>query len=258
MHIVSCSQLTVSNNCIMSSCVKPTIQKTANPLVLLHGFDSSCLEWRYTLPLLEQAGFETWAIDILGWGFSNLEKLPLCNVESKRDHLYQFWKSYIGRPMVLVGPSLGAAVAIDFAINYPEAVDKLILIDASVYAEGTGTLSRLPKFVAYASVSVLKSFPLRLFATSLQYNSLSFNTCLDWTREATVDFMNSGGYNVTAQIHQRLHCELPNAIIRQIPECGHYPHIEKPDTVTKLIKDFIETNDTPLPLFSKPEEKVST
>lgn len=33
-----------------------------------------------------------------------------------------FWKSYIGRPMLLVGPSLGAAVAIDFAINHPEAV----------------------------------------------------------------------------------------------------------------------------------------
>ncbi|KAI7750838.1 hypothetical protein M8C21_003035, partial [Ambrosia artemisiifolia] len=32
-------QLTISNNCIMSSCVKPKIQKAANPLVLLHGFD---------------------------------------------------------------------------------------------------------------------------------------------------------------------------------------------------------------------------
>jgi hypothetical protein len=33
---------------------------------------SSCLEWRYGYPLLEEAGFETWAIDILGWGFSDL------------------------------------------------------------------------------------------------------------------------------------------------------------------------------------------
>lgn len=33
---------------------------------------SSCLEWRYTYPLLEEAGFETWAVDILGWGFSDL------------------------------------------------------------------------------------------------------------------------------------------------------------------------------------------
>lgn len=35
-------------------------------------FFSSCLEWRYTLPLLEEAGLETWAMDILGWGFSDL------------------------------------------------------------------------------------------------------------------------------------------------------------------------------------------
>ena len=33
---------------------------------------SSCLEWRYTYPLLEEAGLEAWAVDILGWGFSDL------------------------------------------------------------------------------------------------------------------------------------------------------------------------------------------
>jgi hypothetical protein len=33
---------------------------------------SSCLEWRYTHPLLEEAGIEAWAVDILGWGFSDL------------------------------------------------------------------------------------------------------------------------------------------------------------------------------------------
>ncbi|KAL4316948.1 hypothetical protein AHAS_Ahas15G0336100 [Arachis hypogaea] len=45
----------------------------------------------------------------------------------------QFWKSYIKRPMILVGPSLGSAVAIDFVVIYPEAVENLVLIDASVY-----------------------------------------------------------------------------------------------------------------------------
>lgn len=34
----------------------------------------------------------------------------------------QLWRSYIKKPMVLVGPSLGAAVAIDFVANHPEAV----------------------------------------------------------------------------------------------------------------------------------------
>lgn len=85
----------------MSSCVKPLVQSKEPPVVLLHGFDrclifardeiclrhfmiklslnfhavllfSSCLEWRYGYPLLEESGFETWAVDILGWGFSDL------------------------------------------------------------------------------------------------------------------------------------------------------------------------------------------
>uniref|UniRef100_A0A453B5A5 AB hydrolase-1 domain-containing protein n=1 Tax=Aegilops tauschii subsp. strangulata TaxID=200361 RepID=A0A453B5A5_AEGTS len=117
-----------SKSPIPSSCVRPLKQQqSADPVVLLHGFDSSCLEWRYTYPLLEDAGLETWAVDILGWGFSNLETRPPCDIVSKREHLYQFWRSYIKRPMVLVGPSLGAAVAIDFAVNYPEAGIKINL-----------------------------------------------------------------------------------------------------------------------------------
>ncbi|KAL8532423.1 hypothetical protein ACS0TY_008867 [Phlomoides rotata] len=266
--------LGLSNTCIMSSCVKPRTQLDTNPLVLLHGFDSSCLEWRYTLPLLEEAGVEAWAVDVLGWGFSDLEKLPSCSVESKRDHLYQFWSSHIQRPMVLVGPSLGAAVAIDFAVNHPEAVDKLILIDASVYAEGTGNLAKLPKAMAYAGVYLLKFLPVRYYATSLAFSSLAWDTCLEWANigrvhcllpwwaDATVDFMISGGYNVTAQIKQvkqktliiwgendkiidyklavRLHGEIPDAKIRRVPECGHIPHVEKPAAVSKLIAEFIQ------------------
>ncbi|XP_047962867.1 uncharacterized hydrolase YugF-like [Salvia hispanica] len=266
--------LSLSTACVMSSCIKPKAQLDTTPLVLLHGFDSSCFEWRYGLPLLEDAGFETWAVDVLGWGFSDLEKLPSCSVASKRDHLYQFWRSYVKKPMILVGPSLGAAVAIDFAVNHPEAVDKLILIDASVYAEGTGNLATLPKVMAYAGVYLLKSLPLRLYATSLTFNTLTWDTCYDWAKigrlhcllpwwaDATVDFMTSGGYNVSAQIGEvkqktliiwgendqiidyklavRLHSEIPNAMLRQIPECGHIPHVEKPAAVSKLIAEFVQ------------------
>ncbi|KAL5759371.1 hypothetical protein ACOSP7_017895 [Xanthoceras sorbifolium] len=265
-----------SENCIMSSVVKPSIQSKTSPVVLLHGFDSNCLEWRYTYPLLEEAGLETWAVDILGWGFSDLERLPPCNAASKREHLYQLWKSYIKRPMILVGPSLGAAVAIDFAVHHPDAVQNLVLIDASVYTEGTGNLAKLPRIVAYAGVYLLKSIPLRLYVNVLAFNNISLSTSLDWTNvgrlhclfpwweNATVNFMISGGYNVSAQIDQvkqktliiwgeddqiisnklavRLHCELPNAIIHQIPDCGHLPHVERPSSVAKLILEFIREN----------------
>ncbi|KAI4373355.1 hypothetical protein MLD38_011488 [Melastoma candidum] len=261
-------------NSVMSSCVKPIARgETSAPVVLLHGFDSSCLEWRYTYPLLEEAGLETWAIDILGWGFSSLESLPSCDVASKREHLFQLWKSHISRPMILVGPSLGAAAAIDFAVSYPEAVEKLVLIDASVFAEGTGNMANLPKPLAYAGVAVLKSFPLRFYVNVLAFIGLPLSTNLDWTNigslhcqypwwaDASVDFMLSGGYNVTGQISRvkqrtliiwgendkvisndlakRLVGELPNATLRQVPNCGHLPHVEKPSDVAKLIVDFV-------------------
>lgn len=40
------------------------------PLILLHGFDSSSLEFRRLLPLLGEVGIEAWAMDILGNGFT--------------------------------------------------------------------------------------------------------------------------------------------------------------------------------------------
>ncbi|ONM25036.1 alpha/beta-Hydrolases superfamily protein [Zea mays] len=66
-------QTSFSGSAISSSCVRPLKQQQdGDPVVLLHGFDSSVLEWRYTYPLLEEAGLEAWAVDILGWGFSDL------------------------------------------------------------------------------------------------------------------------------------------------------------------------------------------
>lgn len=95
--------------------------------------------------------------------------------------------------MILVGPSLGASVAIDFAVSYPFAVsislftflrtlftlspviytvmslciyflqvEKLVLINASVYAEGTKGLAEFPRVLAYAGVSVHIRFSGRI------------------------------------------------------------------------------------------------
>jgi pimeloyl-ACP methyl ester carboxylesterase len=48
--------------------------------------------------------------------------------EQKREHLHAIWREVVGgRPAVLLGTSLGGTVAMDFALHYPEAVDKLVL-----------------------------------------------------------------------------------------------------------------------------------
>ncbi|XP_057843590.2 alpha/beta hydrolase domain-containing protein VTE7 isoform X2 [Cryptomeria japonica] len=273
----------LSERPIMSSCVMPLRQNMeATPVVLLHGFDSSCLEWRYTYPLLEAGGMEPWAVDLLGWGFNN-GGVKSYNVAAKREHLYKFWRRYIKRPMALVGPSLGAAATIDFAVCYPEAVSRLVLIDGNVYAEGTGNMAKFPKSLAYFGVSLLKSVPLRTWATFLALSKMSRSRINDMARvgrlhchsphwaDATVDFMLSGGYNIAARIKEacsiispflqidkktlviwgeedeivsmkyakRLQEDLKESKVQYISECGHIPHVEKPEIIANMIIDFL-------------------
>ena len=49
----------------------------------------------------------------------------------------------IKRPMVVAGVSLGGAVALDFAVSHPEAVSKLVLVDAQVNCGCLGSHAQL-------------------------------------------------------------------------------------------------------------------
>ena len=61
----------------------------------------------------------------MGWGFTDSSpfaedtSLPL-SPQQKREHLFALWQQHVGRPMVLLGASLGGAVALDFALHHPE------------------------------------------------------------------------------------------------------------------------------------------
>lgn len=59
--------------------------------------------------------------------------------------------------MVLVGASLGGAIALDFAHEFPEAVKKLVLIDAQGFIDGSGPGASLPGPLAKLGISVLGS-----------------------------------------------------------------------------------------------------
>lgn len=61
----------VSPNPVATNFFSTTTGETGDePMLLLHGFDSSLLEFRRALPELEQRGAEAYAVDVLGWGFT--------------------------------------------------------------------------------------------------------------------------------------------------------------------------------------------
>ena len=75
------------------------------PIILLHGFDSSCLEFRRLAPLLATKR-DVYVPDILGWGFSPSENVSNYSPEAKMAHLNCFIDQVIGDRCVVIGASL--------------------------------------------------------------------------------------------------------------------------------------------------------
>jgi pimeloyl-ACP methyl ester carboxylesterase len=248
------------------------------PIALLHGFDSSLLEFRRLLPRLAQ-GHPTWAIDLLGFGFTDRQN-PDQNFSPAaiKAHLYAVWQSQIQRPMVLVGASMGGAAAIDFALTYPEAVAQLVLIDAAGLAKGpaiSGVLSVFPAIGKLATgflsrPNVRRQVSVKAYHDPATYVTPDAETCAalhlampGWS-DALIRFTCSGGYNFLGP-ERIAQLTLPTLILwgRQdkilgtrdadrfakilpqsqrvwIENCGHVPHLEQPEITAQQMLAFIQ------------------
>ena len=51
--------------------IQYTVTGTGQPLVLIHGFGASIGHWRKNIPVLAQAGYQVFALDLLGFGGSD-------------------------------------------------------------------------------------------------------------------------------------------------------------------------------------------
>lgn len=247
---------------------------SGTPIVLLHGFDSSVLEFRRLIPQLAPHQ-QTWAIDLLGFGFSDrAEGLPFDPIGIKA-HLYYTWKTLIGQPMILVGASMGGAAAIDFALTHPEAVAKLVLLDSAGFAKGPALSKFLIQPLGYLATEFLRQPRVRRQVSLKAYHDPSFVSAdaelcaalhlkLPRWNEALIDFTRSGGYNFLSGAIAQVSC--PTLILwgRQdqilgtrdadrfartivdsrlvwIDQCGHVPHLEKPAETAQQILEFAET-----------------
>lgn len=97
------------------------------PLLLLHGFGASIGHWRHNLPELAQH-HTVYALDLLGFGASEKAHAPY-TVSFWVEQVYDFWRTFIGRPVVLVGNSIGSLVCLAAAALHPEMAQGLVLLN---------------------------------------------------------------------------------------------------------------------------------
>ena len=98
------------------------------PLLLLHGLSDSAEIYNLNIEPLAQSGFKVMAVDFLGHGLSSFP-ITNRNLESSElvDQIKSFLESRKLKKTHIAGHGLGAWVALNLLINYPELVGKLIL-----------------------------------------------------------------------------------------------------------------------------------
>lgn len=96
------------------------------PLILLHGFGAAIEHWRHNIPILSQ-NHRVYAVDLLGFGGSRKVQVPY-TVNLWVEQIHDFWQTFINRPVVLVGNSIGSLVSMALASKYPEMVAGLVML----------------------------------------------------------------------------------------------------------------------------------
>jgi pimeloyl-ACP methyl ester carboxylesterase len=96
------------------------------PVLLLHGFGASIGHWQNNLEFLA-TDRTVYGLDLVGWGGSRKPNITY-NIDLWVDQVYDFWQTFVGQPMVLVGNSIGSLVALVAAARHPEMAATLIMI----------------------------------------------------------------------------------------------------------------------------------
>lgn len=229
-------------------------------LLLLHGFDSSFLEFRRLVPLLSSA--HTLIIpDLYGFGFTPRPEGGSYGPQAVLTHLEAIL-DLLPQPVGVIGASMGGAVAVELARRRPTAIDRLLLLAP---AGLTGMPRPLPGPLAALGVRFLalpwvrRGLCRSAFADSagsvgppeLEIASLHLQ-CPGWA-DSLARFAGSGGFAgcgeplprqpisvlwgdqdrvLGAGLRREAGALLGDRIV-SVPRCGHLPHLDQP----KLVRD---------------------
>jgi pimeloyl-ACP methyl ester carboxylesterase len=231
-------------------------------LLFVHGWNASSDVWGPLMDLLA-ARRRTIGMDVRGFGGSHAARGPY-TVENFSDDLSALIAFADLDPLVVVGHSMGAAIAQRFAIDRPEVVEGLVLI-APVPASG---MDFPPKVDAF-----FRSLPGNLEATNAWLAKLTYEDPPPQIRAIMRDAAALVDPAVALESYEswsRLHfadeaatIATPTLVIAPagdrpdfarervadliegsrfeiMPKTGHYAPLERPAAIARLIERFIE------------------
>jgi len=107
-------------------------QGKGEPILLLHGTVTSAYLWRHVIPLLAP-DFAVYAVDLLGYGDSSKPLKADLSVRAQAEYVAAVMMKLGLTHVTAVGHDIGGGVVQLLALNRPELVRRLVLVDSVAY-----------------------------------------------------------------------------------------------------------------------------
>jgi pimeloyl-ACP methyl ester carboxylesterase len=246
------------------------------PLLLLHGIGGSLYDWRHLLRPLART-HRVIAVDLLGAGESEIPETEDFSIAAQARRVRGLLDA-LGVPRAtLVGNSYGGGIALRVAQDWPERIDRLVLINSVCYPEEIPTyvglakapcaecvaetlpLGKMARWVlrnSYRTVETLtgeeldtyiqelrapgrRSAIIRIIRAVVPPDTTEFEARLKAIRSPALLIWGKFDPTVPIALGRRLVGDLPDARLVEL-EAGHVPNQECPLDVAQLIRGFLE------------------
>ena len=240
------------------------------PLIVLHGLLGAADNWRSMSRRLG-ARYKVFAVDLRNHGRS--PHSDILDYDVMAADLREFIEQQALRRIMLLGHSMGGKVAMQFAIDYSETVEKLVIVDIAPKPYKTSQrdllealrsldLTRYQSFgqIDSALATKVSSAPLRQFV--LKNLARDENGRLGWKIhleaiyrnydkltqgieprrifDKPALFMRGGQSNYIEEDDASLIRKIfPQAVIATLPEAGHWIHVDRPDEFFETVVNFL-------------------
>lgn len=231
------------------------------PVILIHGAGGTHLYWPANIRRI--AGYEVIALDLPGHGRSTqkLKETILAYAEAVAE-----WMATAGlQPAIVIGHSMGSAIAMTLALENPQLIAGLGLLGAGarlrvnpqvldqIGAAETflATVNKVTKWsfssqapeilTSLAEKRLAEAGPQVLHADFWACNAFDVTAELGRIRQPVLIVCGQEDNMTPVKESRFLSENIPNARLELIPEAGHMLMLEKPERVANLLDEFFST-----------------
>jgi pimeloyl-ACP methyl ester carboxylesterase len=245
-HVMKSDLLTMHTMDVGSARVAYFCAGHGPAVVLLHGLSGSSHWWSRNVPALAKY-FRVYTVDLIGFGSSRGQRFALADapgtIISWMDRLEE-------ERFTIIGHSMGGFIAASTAMQRPEQVEKLVLVDAvalpfgrSVMRSALSLLESIPymsiDFYPILALDALRAGPVTLLraiwdihhqTSALEPAQIRAKTLVIWGENDRLIPLKSG---------MALHQGMPGAKFSMIRRAGHIPMWDQAAEFNQILIRFL-------------------